>query len=247
MKLLKGKEAFTLIELLAGSGGLYSTVHDLLRLISANIGLTQSSLLPAMKETQRIHHRQIEGRFTPEQLYATDWMDEGQQDQTGRELLGHSGGGEGYNSFIGFDKARRRGVVVLSNQAANMQNGIRAAAVGWLLLEDVRLTPPLALFFSPAVRRGSLGIGLGFDHATHTLRVAGVVPDSAAAKAGVSAGLIMERIDGILTMNKSMVECGSLLSGNVGTTVQLDLIDPKLNRTNTVELTRQKFTPPKEK
>jgi CubicO group peptidase (beta-lactamase class C family) len=230
---------------LAGSGGLYSTVRDLLKLVSANIGLTASSLSSAMKKTQSIQHRRIEARFAPEQLYAADWMDEGQCDQTGRELLGHSGGSEGYNSFIGFDKSRRRAVVVLSNQAATMQNGIRAAAVGWFLLEEVRLTPQLALLFSPADRRGSLGIGLGFDHATHTLRVAVVVPDSSAAKAGVSAGFIVNRIDGIPTVNKSIVECGSLLAGNVGTTARLDLIDPQNNRTNAVELTRQRFTPPK--
>jgi len=61
----------------------------------------------------------------------------------------------------------------------------------------------------------------------------------------MSAGFIVKRIDGIPTVNKSMVECASLLAGNVGTTVRLDLINPQINRTHTVELSRQKFTSPK--
>jgi C-terminal processing protease CtpA/Prc len=53
-------------------------------------------------------------------------------------------------------------------------------------------------------------------------------------------------VDGVSTTGKSLAECLGLIRGKAGTKVRLELVNPKRNETNTVELTRQKFTPPKQ-
>ena len=90
-------------------GGLRSTANDLLKFVSANLGLTPSSLTPLMEKNM------INLGF----------------DSPGREIVWFNGGGYGYRSYAGFDKTRRRGVVVLSNSDAF----IDAISLGNLLLE----------------------------------------------------------------------------------------------------------------
>jgi serine-type D-Ala-D-Ala carboxypeptidase/endopeptidase len=93
----------------AGAGAVRSTANDLLKYVAANIGLTQSDLTPLMQKTHVLHHL-AQSRYGNTAL---PWMDRSQSDQTGTELLGHAGGTGGYETFIGFDKQHRRGVVVL--------------------------------------------------------------------------------------------------------------------------------------
>lgn len=46
----------------------------------------------------------------------------------GSEIVWHNGGTGGYHSFVGFDKQKRRGVVVLGNSASDIDD------IGWHLL-----------------------------------------------------------------------------------------------------------------
>ena len=77
-------------------GGLHSTANDLLKYVSANLGLMPSSLTPLMEKIVV---------YFP---YASQ----------GGGIVNFAGGRFGYRSHAVFDKMRRRGVVVLSNSDA---------------------------------------------------------------------------------------------------------------------------------
>ena len=85
----------------------------MLNYVSANLGLTPSDLTPLMEKT---HNQGLVWYVV--------------LDYPGTTIIGHGGGTAGYSSFIGFDKARRRGVAVLSNRKAY----IDVKAIGVLLL-----------------------------------------------------------------------------------------------------------------
>ena len=83
---------------LAGAGALRSTANDLLKYVSANLGLTSSRLTSLMERT---HEGGLGWQVTP--------------DLQGREIISHDGGTAGQTAFLSFDKTRHRGVVVLTN------------------------------------------------------------------------------------------------------------------------------------
>ena len=86
-------------------------------------------------------------------------------------------------------------------------------------------------------------VGLGFasdlDKKTHTILVTRVYPQSPASQAGLSAGLIIQKIENVSTAGKTVVECAVLLRANPK--VRLELVNQERKETNTVELTRGKF------
>ncbi|MDB6125003.1 MAG: hypothetical protein JWQ71_3996 [Pedosphaera sp.] len=86
------------VPVLSGAGALRSTANDLLKYVSANLGLTRSSLTPRMKKT-----------------YENGLAWGVNSELPGTEIISHGGGTGGYESFVGFDKVRRHGVVVLFN------------------------------------------------------------------------------------------------------------------------------------
>jgi D-alanyl-D-alanine-carboxypeptidase/D-alanyl-D-alanine-endopeptidase len=93
---------------LAGAGALRSTTTDLLTFLAANLGYTTSPLAPAMKAMLDV--RRPTG--TADLEIALGWHVLAAH---GREIVWHNGGTAGYRTFIGFDRAARTGVVVLSN------------------------------------------------------------------------------------------------------------------------------------
>ncbi|MBW4441549.1 MAG: serine hydrolase [Plectolyngbya sp. WJT66-NPBG17] len=103
------------IPTLSGAGALRSTTHDLLNFLAANLGLTQSTLFPAMQRTQNIQR----------QTGASDlgiglgWH---LYQKYGTEIVWHSGQTGGYHSFIGFDRKKQWGVVVLSNSSNSIDD-----------------------------------------------------------------------------------------------------------------------------
>jgi C-terminal processing protease CtpA/Prc len=66
-----------------------------------------------------------------------------------------------------------------------------------------------------------------------------VIPNSPAERAGLTDGLVIQRIGDVPTANKPVAECANLIRGKAGTTVRLEVIDAQ--RHTTIELTRQKF------
>ena len=214
-----------------GTGGLHSSANDLLKYVSANIGLVKSDLTPLMEKTHMIRFRN-----TPHGDMAMSWSVRGEGLEPGRTLLGHAGGSGGYETFIGFDETQRKGVVVLCSQ----QGGMSPESLGWLLLKGIPLSPAIARALSPAGDAIGVGVGLALDPTNHVLRITQVLSNSPAAQAGLSAGLIVQRIDETPVAGRGLMECVGLIRGIAGTKVRLELLDPDDSETKTVELIRRK-------
>ncbi|HEX4645600.1 MAG TPA: serine hydrolase, partial [Verrucomicrobiae bacterium] len=122
--------------ILAGAGAVRSTVNDLLKFLSANLGLVKSDLGPAMQLART--PRQKTGPSSALQI-GLGWQ---MTQEFGSELLIHNGGTAGYHSFIGLDPKMKRGVVVLANSANNIDD------IGLHLLEK----KSAVLTFQPGAR-----------------------------------------------------------------------------------------------
>ena len=121
----------------AGAGALRSTTEDMLKFVAANLGLSNSPLLTAMQRTHQPQH----DMGTPGVEVGLGWIIQKKFDN---EIVWHNGGTGGYHSFIGFDKKRRRGVVVLSNSTNDIDD------IGRHLLESQY---PLAKIETPKERK----------------------------------------------------------------------------------------------
>jgi serine-type D-Ala-D-Ala carboxypeptidase/endopeptidase len=122
----KGKAAKTWdFDALAGAGALRSTANDMLRYLKANMGIDPSPLAVAMTSAQ-----QPLSTMNQDVRIGLAWM------TTGKGIVWHNGGTGGYRSFIGFLPAARRGVVILSNTALDLDD------LGFATLDaDASLTP----------------------------------------------------------------------------------------------------------
>jgi CubicO group peptidase (beta-lactamase class C family) len=113
------------LDALAGAGAIRSTANDMLRYLRVNMGLDPSPLAEAMQFAQaprRDMNRNLR--------IGLAWI------TTARGIVWHNGGTGGYRSFLGFDADRRRGVVILCNTAADVDD------LGFAVLNpQVRLKP----------------------------------------------------------------------------------------------------------
>jgi D-alanyl-D-alanine-carboxypeptidase/D-alanyl-D-alanine-endopeptidase len=221
------------------TGAILSTVNDLLKYAAAQAGLKPSKLAAPIAESHIIRHTDTHGRPELEMpayfgRTATCWFDENAVQPAGMDLLAHPGGAGSYHAYLGFDQKQHRGVVVLTTS-----NDCSVTAIGWTLLQRLPLTTDSAKVFAREV----VGIGteLKLDEITHTLRIVKVLTNSPAEEAGLSAGLLIQKIDDISTANKEIGDCLKLLRGPAGTKLRLDVLDPQLNKSKSVELTRKKF------
>ena len=120
---LSGRELplFNISNPLVPGGGLYSSADDLLKFISANIGLIKTKLDSAMQTSHLIRHStgflipnniEVSGKNTNIELYiGLGWLI---TTNLGNEIIWHNGGSiGGYNAFMGLNPATNRGIVVL--------------------------------------------------------------------------------------------------------------------------------------
>lgn len=214
------------------AGALHSTVNDLLKYVSANLGLTRTSLEPLMQKMQVIRHRDSPDFGST----AMPWYDQNAYNPPGSEFLAHAGGTFGWVAFVGLDKKQRRGVAALSSQRL-----IHSSSVGWRILQQVALNDTDPRKLQPVIEHVGLGIAFDIDKQTRTLRITQVFPDTPAARAGLKPGPILQKIDDTPTAGKSVAECLNLTRGPVGAKIQLELVSADGTQTNTVELTRAKF------
>jgi hypothetical protein len=228
----KGKRAPDFdLQVMAPAGALHSTANDLLKYLAAEIGLTNSPLSALMQQSQLIRHTD-----SPDfGKTAMPWVDQNAFNPPGTELLGHGGGTLGSSAFIGFDKKQRRGVVVLSNQTY-----CHSSTVGWTILQGLPLSKQS--FTNIVLEFAGIGASLGVDKDTQLLQITKVFPQSPAFNAGFSAGLLIQKINDQSTIGKTPDACVQLIRGPVGSKIRLEIIDTTRSETNTVELTRQKFT-----
>lgn len=84
------------------------------------------------------------------------------------------------------------------------------------------------------------GIGVTLGIEANTLKIMKVLPGTPAERAQLSAGWIVQRIDSVPTTGKRLEASVAMLRGPAGTKVKLELIDTAVNKTNTVELIRER-------
>lgn len=106
---------------IAPGGGLYSTVGDILKFLSANIGLIKTELDDAMQESHLI--RLSTGQVVPNNLKTShETSDTGSYiglgwfitTNFGHEIIWHNGGTiGGYNAYMAFNPTTERGIVIV--------------------------------------------------------------------------------------------------------------------------------------
>jgi serine-type D-Ala-D-Ala carboxypeptidase/endopeptidase len=106
---------------LAGAGGVRSTLPDMVRYLEGQLGMLDSSITPALAQTQE----QIAG--VGGQATSMAW--EVLSTENGRTFAMRPGGTGGFSSFLAFDRAARRGVVLLSDTALTEVGGLRLLAL----------------------------------------------------------------------------------------------------------------------
>lgn len=94
---------------------------------------------------------------------------------------------------------------------------------------------------SPQAQPPITGVGIALGVQNSIVRIVNVLPNTPAARAGLTAGLVVRKIDDTLTENGNLKDCVEMIRGVAGTTVTLELIDTASDRTNTVELTRERI------
>lgn len=102
------------LKILAGAGAIRSTAADMVKFLKYNMGVEKSPLDSAMKLS---HANTRKKGANP--IVGLGWhtmsTDKG-------DLVSHNGGTGGYSSFIGFLKESKKGVVVLSNSNASVDD-----------------------------------------------------------------------------------------------------------------------------
>jgi serine-type D-Ala-D-Ala carboxypeptidase/endopeptidase len=107
-------------EAIQGAGALHSTANDLLKYLAANIDLIHTSINDIIQETHLIRHEypqapslhfdSINNRSISASYVGLGWFID---TNLGTEVITHSGGIDGYSTFIGFNPTKQEGVVLL--------------------------------------------------------------------------------------------------------------------------------------
>ena len=105
---------------LQAAGAMYSTVNDLLKYVSANLGLIDTKINAAMEETHSIRYpfEELQVPFpnpsgnesTPYAYIGLSWFS---TTNLGTQVVWHNGGIDGYSSFVGFNPSKQIGLVIL--------------------------------------------------------------------------------------------------------------------------------------
>ncbi|MEM7086937.1 MAG: serine hydrolase [Bacteroidota bacterium] len=98
----------------AGAGAIRSSAVDMLKYLAANMGLKKSNLYPAMQ----LSHKNSRSENTSS-IVGLGWHT---MERDGMEIIWHNGGTGGYRTFSGFIKGGDKGVVVLSNSTAGVND-----------------------------------------------------------------------------------------------------------------------------
>lgn len=104
-------------EAIQSAGAMYSTTNDLLKYLSANIGLIQTRIEDAMQETHLIRHSfgNLLEESSDHKSLTQDYIGLGWTITTdfGKEVIWHTGSIDGYTSIVGFNPSKQIGLVIL--------------------------------------------------------------------------------------------------------------------------------------
>lgn len=119
---------------LGGAGALRSTANDMVKFLAATLDSSSTPMGSVLRRTQLSRH----AADRPDNSIGLGWHI---VKVFGRTLTWHNGGTGGYRSFIGFDDANGRGVIILTNSLVSPDD------IGFHLLQpqvplDLPATPP---------------------------------------------------------------------------------------------------------
>ncbi|HUA58125.1 MAG TPA: serine hydrolase [Verrucomicrobiae bacterium] len=100
---------------LEGAGALRSTANDILKFLAAGTGLADTPLKAAVARMRSVH-RETDQPDLEIQMAWHVWH------KYGGDIVWHNGGTYGFHSFMGFDPAAKRGVVVLCNTSFDIDD-----------------------------------------------------------------------------------------------------------------------------
>ena len=111
---------------LAPAGSLHSSASDLVKYLSANMGLVKTILDDAMQDSHKIRLYTNQSGVEGYDVYiGLGWFT---TTNFGSQIIWHNGEVLGYNAFAGFNPTTQRGVVIL---ASTMIQGIDVANIGF--------------------------------------------------------------------------------------------------------------------
>ena len=130
-------------EALQPAGALYSTANDLMKYLSANVGLIKTKINDMLQETHLIRSeyqqppaaRATGELFSSNKSLSTSYVGLGWFTDTnlGDEIIQHSGSIDGYSSFIGFNPDKQVGFVQLcSCEGADMPMEVRESLAAFI-------------------------------------------------------------------------------------------------------------------
>jgi CubicO group peptidase (beta-lactamase class C family) len=100
--------SYNAFDVFEAAAAIRSTVNDLLKFASANLGLTRTSLDSAI----RLSHTLQDTTGMANLEVALGWHS---FNRHGRQILWHNGQTGGFKSFLGLDKEKKRAIVILAN------------------------------------------------------------------------------------------------------------------------------------
>jgi CubicO group peptidase (beta-lactamase class C family) len=101
--------------ILAGAGGIRSTATDMLKYVAANMGKEKIDAYPAMELTHKATTDKKQGAVVGLAWHISKM-------KNGKEIIAHGGATGGYQAFAGFIKGGNKGVVVLTNSSATVDD-----------------------------------------------------------------------------------------------------------------------------
>ncbi|MEP6646873.1 MAG: serine hydrolase [Saprospiraceae bacterium] len=108
---------------LAGAGAIRSSVSDMLKYLSAQMGSHPGALYEDMELTHQARHDKANGNSVGLGWHMTQGV---------HELIWHNGATGGYMTFVGFDNATKTGVAVFTNSSESVDD------IGFHLLDPAR-------------------------------------------------------------------------------------------------------------
>lgn len=133
------------------AGSIKSSAKDMLRYLSANMGLVKSPLLETMRSTHTIQFKQGVASFSQGLGWWIGYSGE-------KKVLLHAGKTHGYHSIAGFIPEEKRGVIVLANSNGYVDDlGLHLLMPDWDLWDSL---PPLSVAIFKSIQENGSKIAL---------------------------------------------------------------------------------------
>lgn len=213
------------------AGDIHLTVPDLARILIPHINEGLSGTTRLLSKPSLVEMR------TP-QLGSKDGLDFGIRKINGETFVMHGGGIPGYSSKILLATESNYGVCIAAN-AGNQHVVVNTIAC--LAMDLLRGKGAGGELSQKIVH---VGISFQIDEESGLLQVWTVFPNSPASVAGLSAGMLINKINETSVAGKPLGDCLDLMKGPQGTPVTFRLTKPLPSGANTISLAKQEFLAP---